>query len=344
MTDKPAPEDTPIARRNFLLGAGTAVAAGLSPAAPVERAEAEVIRIVPPLYLGHNQTLAIDLSAVEQRIADLSSALDAAAAAISALSSEVRHTVSGAWTVYVDPANGNDNSSGAQAQPLQTIKAAIALVASRDLAPDAIVKIQLAPGIYDEGGINLVPIYGSAVTVEIVGDDDAPDNYVLSSSTFATFWAWGGDVGWHVHGLKIVNATGSALFSEYHGYLAFSHINFGACASSHLRSADASTIDCRGDYSVTGGASRHVRSEYGGFVRLLDYTCTLTGTPAFTTAFVQADMGAMLTITGMTFSGAATGKRYDVNTNAVIQTGSGGNPNYFPGDVAGTTATGGQYL
>lgn len=35
MTDKPAPEDTPIARRNFLLGAGTAVAAGLAPAAPV---------------------------------------------------------------------------------------------------------------------------------------------------------------------------------------------------------------------------------------------------------------------------------------------------------------------
>jgi gluconate 2-dehydrogenase gamma chain len=37
MTDKKIPDDTsPIARRNFLLGAGTAVAVGLAPAAPAE--------------------------------------------------------------------------------------------------------------------------------------------------------------------------------------------------------------------------------------------------------------------------------------------------------------------
>ncbi|HEY7663299.1 MAG TPA: gluconate 2-dehydrogenase subunit 3 family protein [Xanthobacteraceae bacterium] len=36
MTDKPAREELPIARRNFLLGAGTAVAAGLAPTGPAE--------------------------------------------------------------------------------------------------------------------------------------------------------------------------------------------------------------------------------------------------------------------------------------------------------------------
>jgi hypothetical protein len=43
-----------------------------------------------------------------------------------------------------------------------------------------------------------------------------------------------------------------------------------------------------------------------------------------------------------TFTGAATGKRYDVTENGVIST-AGGGANYFPGNAAGTTATGGQY-
>ena len=36
MTDKTQDDNNPIARRNFLLGAGTAVAAGLAPPAPAE--------------------------------------------------------------------------------------------------------------------------------------------------------------------------------------------------------------------------------------------------------------------------------------------------------------------
>jgi hypothetical protein len=45
----------------------------------------------------------------------------------------------------------------------------------------------------------------------------------------------------------------------------------------------------------------------------------------------------------VTFSGAGTGKRYSVNENSVIETGGSG-ASYFPGDVAGSAANGGQYL
>jgi hypothetical protein len=44
----------------------------------------------------------------------------------------------------------------------------------------------------------------------------------------------------------------------------------------------------------------------------------------------------------VTFSGAATGARYFANMNSIIQT-NGGGANFFPGDSAGSTATGGQY-
>lgn len=39
----------------------------------------------------------------------------------------------------------------------------------------------------------------------------------------------------------------------------------------------------------------------------------------------------------------ATGPRYSVIANGVIDS-AGGGTGYFPGDSAGTTATGGQYV
>lgn len=74
-----------------------------------------------------------------------------------------------------------------------------------------------------------------------------------------------------------------------------------------------------------------------------DRTVTLTGTPAFSQSYVFADDTSLIRATSMTFSGSATGKRYDVATNGVINT-NGGGATYFPGSVAGTTATGGQYV
>lgn len=59
--------------------------------------------------------------------------------------------------------------------------------------------------------------------------------------------------------------------------------------------------------------------------------------------FNHAIGGSSTRATGMTFSGAATGKRYDVATNGVINT-NGGGASYFPGNVSGTSATGGQYV
>ena len=50
MTDKKAPDDNnPIARRNFLLGASTAVAAGLAQPLPRRRSSQQLRRPLPRL-------------------------------------------------------------------------------------------------------------------------------------------------------------------------------------------------------------------------------------------------------------------------------------------------------
>jgi hypothetical protein len=98
--------------------------------------------------------------------------------------------------------------------------------------------------------------------------------------------------------------------------------------------ADACQID--GDWS---GAAN---------VGLAGNTCqfngawTISGTPSWSSAFMFVSGPSMYFNYSVSFSGSATGKRYEVSLNGVISTGGGG-ANFFPGDSAGSTATGGQY-
>jgi len=67
-----------------------------------------------------------------------------------------------------------------------------------------------------------------------------------------------------------------------------------------------------------------------------------TRTPAFPGGFAQAQYGGLTQAFNDIFSGSATGPKFTSTVNGVILTGGAG-INYFPGNSAGTIATGGQY-
>jgi hypothetical protein len=72
-------------------------------------------------------------------------------------------------------------------------------------------------------------------------------------------------------------------------------------------------------------------------------TVTLTGTPAFSTAYACSQYTSTIVMTTpMAFSGSATGPRYVAILNGVINV-AGGGANFFPGNSAGSVSTGGQY-
>jgi hypothetical protein len=97
-----------------------------------------------------------------------------------------------------------------------------------------------------------------------------------------------------------------------------------------------------GSYAISGGGLGHVLAASGGFVFTERLTVTLTGTPAFSAAYANAlSLGGYIADI-MTFSGSATGKRYNVALNAIINT-TTASATYFPGNASGTSATGGQY-
>ena len=97
------------------------------------------------------------------------------------------------------------------------------------------------------------------------------------------------------------------------------------------------------DYRISGNATAHILAEESGSSARGELrTITLVGTPAFSLAFAVAQDCASVVVPSMTFTGAATGSRYSVRGNAVIQT-NGAGLTYLPGNAVGTTASGGEY-
>lgn len=118
---------------------------------------------------------------------------------------------------------------------------------------------------------------------------------------------------------------------------------FGTATNYHLFVHDSLALiaDVTASTTITGGASYHML--VSGGMAFIEYgTTTLTGTPAFSGAYVGLINGGKVQSAGQTFSGAATGSRYYVVQNSSLNTQAGG-ASYFPGNSAGTTGTGGQY-
>jgi hypothetical protein len=116
------------------------------------------------------------------------------------------------------------------------------------------------------------------------------------------------------------------------------------CVAMWASSGQVWLSDCEveGDWWAVGQLSQGLGGNNLSPLGLL----TVIGTPAWGGAFVEvsgANMFVALIGFNVTFVGSATGVRYSVSGNGVINT-NGGGANALPGDVAGSTATGGQYL
>jgi hypothetical protein len=119
-------------------------------------------------------------------------------------------------------------------------------------------------------------------------------------------------------------------------------MEYGAVTAGHLLADSFANISVTANYTISGGGLMHLQASNGGYiVPGVGLTVTLTGTPAFSSAFAGAVTGNIGTAAN-TYSGSATGSRYSATLNGVINT-NGGGATYFPGNSAGSTATGGQY-
>lgn len=120
-------------------------------------------------------------------------------------------------------------------------------------------------------------------------------------------------------------------------------MEFGSAASDHMQANLSGTIVNFGSstYTISRSAGSHMRAQSLGAIENAGNTVTLTGTPAFSDAFAVADNG-VVSASGNTWSGSATGKRYSARNIGRISSGGAGET-YFPGNAAGERLRGGVY-
>jgi len=279
-------------------------------------------------YINDNTTGDVTPGDVRQRIKDLADS--------AAFLTEVREKLTGNRTYFVradgsDSNNGLANTSGGA---FLTIQKAIDTVAAIDMAGFT-ATIQVGAGTYTQA-LTLKSLVGGFCI--IVGDETTPSNVLLNVS--GSCFTSDGVVGvWHVRGMKL-QATTHGIGVTDGSIVKFQNLDFGACSFYHMLSTGGRLV-ATGNYTITGSASRHVYLFAGASFQCQSRAVTLSGSIAFA-VFIQATTASSATVSGNTYSGSATGQRYNAQMNAVIQS-AGGGANYFPGDAAGATATGGQY-
>lgn len=154
-----------------------------------------------------------------------------------------------------------------------------------------------------------------------------------------------------LRGLKIQNdatvhqslaaTTGSVVYCEY--------VTFGGSGLSsgaHLYAGDEAVIKTGPGIIIASSAGGVFNASGGGILTKSGPTIAIQGTLNITTFATASGSGGRITAagaTGFTVTGSVTGTRYSANLNGTINS-FGGGSTYFPGTIAGSTATGGQYV
>ena len=101
-------------------------------------------------------------------------------------------------------------------------------------------------------------------------------------------------------------------------------------------------ISITGNYTISAGTGRTLGRRLRAHPRPGTITITRQVPPHARPLSPRDSTPPSINVPGNTYTGAATGTRYTLTMNSVCNVGGGG-ANYFPGNAAGSTATGAQY-
>ncbi len=209
------------------------------------------------------------------------------------------------------------------------------------------VTLKIADGTYTAGAKITQRI--GAGNLYITGNTSTPANVLINTSAASDFpiWANGHPAGSiiNLNGVKLQTTQSFCLFVDRAAYVTFQNTTFHSTGFAHIYTETLGKAQCVGSYSITAGAVAHICIiRQGTYQADATATATISGTPNFTTAFCyMLGLGYLLINSAVTWSGSATGKRYDIQSNAVCDT-QGSGATFFPGNASGTTATGGVYI
>lgn len=269
--------------------------------------------------------------------------IDRATGSVSLPFTPRREVLTANRTYYVRT-DGNDTNTGLANSPggaFLTLQKAINTIAALDLAIFNIT-VEVAPGTYTSGLVVSGPWLGSG-DVTVVGAPASPASTSIAPASGSCITIVNGGR-LRVSGLRLAASVGYAVAAQSNARVnVVGAIELGACGAGHFLVSNYSQLFIESiAYAVTGGAPYHMLVEAFSSARQTLSTVTLTGTPAFSQAYVRCSTSTC-TFFSNTFSGAATGSRYAVVDNGIVNV-FGAGVSHFPGNAAGTLSTQGQYL
>jgi hypothetical protein len=278
------------------------------------------------------------------------------AALTNGLNMNSRTLLTAATTFYVAPGGADVPGNGlAITSPAATIGFILnVLRSSYDLNMQA-VTIQLANGTYTQEADHAGDMAGlqGAANLIIQGNMASPNLVTWNGGANACLNCANGAL-IQVQGVTMQNSAANCIISQTHSRILFQNIIFGPALGAHLVSARGATLNAMGNYTIAGGAQRHVVALEHGEVYLdpepgnfLSFpvgspTITLTGTPAFSVSFISSHNLSTVKVGAAFVGAAAAGNQSDTNLNSTIVI-YGQGTSYLPGTPAtSTNATGGQ--
>jgi hypothetical protein len=250
--------------------------------------------------------------------------------------------------LYVATTGSDTTGNGTSGAPWATLQKAWSyIIGSVDLNGFN-VTVNVANGTYTAG----VSAQGTPVGdtqdgggVLFLGNPGSPASVIILVTGGTSCFEATNDAQFSVNGFT-VQASGSAYAVSASGASNIGVVGpmiFGACAAGGIASGPFSTIVVSANYTINGSQGAHWNASQGIIVITPGVTITVTGTPAFSTSFANANLLGIINCFGLTFTGSATGQRYNATQNSIINT-SGGGASYLPGDSAGATSSGGLYV
>lgn len=260
---------------------------------------------------------------------------------------QVRLRLTANTSFYVNASTGSDSNNGLTTGTAWATlqKAWNTIQQSYDVA-GFVATVNVSAGSYAPlAAVGSIVGSISASSVQFVAAGAAT---VTNTSGVACFYATGGAQYTYSGPWTLINNNPGASTAQASGagsiLIQGAGVTHGASNGSHLLANVYGQVQATGNYTVSGASGSHYNSANAGAIGVgSGITVTLSGTPAFSTAFAQANGLSQINAGGVTFSGSATGVRYISQSNSIVNSSSGGT-NYFPGSTAGATNTGGIYI
>ncbi len=180
--------------------------------------------------------------------------------------------------------------------------------------------------------------------IQLDGDTTTPSNAFINITGSDCITLRSNSTPIFIKGFRLATNTGICL-ANFLGTLTINgNMDFATAGFSHIYvSGQKSQVNQKASYTISGGSGSHIQiydqSLFDGNDAPNTYTVTLTGTPNFSAAFIIAGRAATALFVNTTYSGSATGQRYQVQPlSGIWAIGT-----TFPGNSAGTADAKGYY-